>query len=111
MLSRREFLTAAPLTLAALAQSPRLLAQTTDKSAAAATTHPPKIGLSSRTADVTAIKPGQITTASPKVCKILQVTDFHFFAKTPAEDEQTIADCRKHIELHHPDLVVVSGDL
>ena len=111
MLSRRKFLTATPFALAALAQSPRLLAQTTDKGGTAAAIHPPKIGFSSRTTDVTAITPGLITTASPKVCKILQVTDFHFFAKTPAEDELTISDCRKHLEHHHPDLVVVSGDL
>ncbi len=48
---------------------------------------------------------------SSKICKILQFTDLHFLYKTEAEDQRTVEDFRKHVDLQQPDLVVVSGDL
>src|SRR2546428_1525719 len=107
MLSRRKFLVATPAALAVLSQGPRLLAQVAE----GAPPVPPKIGRSTRTADLVSIPPGRLVAASPKVCKILQFTDLHFFNKTAAEDEMTIGDFHKHIDRHQPDLVVVSGDL
>jgi hypothetical protein len=111
MLNRRQFLSATPAALAALAYAPSLVSGAADPNDAPALVQPPKIGFSSRTADLSSIKPGQVTAASPRVCKILQFTDLHFFNKTAIEDEMTIADFRKHVDRHRPDLVVVSGDL
>jgi hypothetical protein len=72
---------------------------------------PPRIGKSTRVADIAALEPAQVLTASAKTCKMLQFTDFHFFRVTAAEDEQTVADCRRNIDRHQPDFVIASGDL
>lgn len=110
-LNRRQFLSATPATLAALAGAPKLFAQADGSKVATSTIEPPKIGFSTRTAKITSVAPGRVQTASAKVCKILQFTDLHFFNAEKADDEKTITEFRKHIDLRQPDLVVVSGDL
>lgn len=72
---------------------------------------PPKVGGSKRTADLGSLVPAVVAPAYPKACRILQFTDLHFFHETPEKDQATIVDCRRQIERHHPDLVVISGDL
>ena len=105
MLDRRRFLSATPAALTALACAPSLWAE------AVSGLKPPALGFSAKEDDRPERNLARLTTASPKVCKILQVTDFHFLEKTSAEDELTISDCRKQVERHQPDLLVLSGDL
>ncbi|MGD0537331.1 MAG: metallophosphoesterase [Verrucomicrobiota bacterium] len=102
-------MTHASLGLTALAQLDWLLAAETGGAVAPA--KPPKIGFSSRATDIAARQPAVVSTASPKVCRILQFTDLHLFHTTPADDRHTLEDCRRQIEHHHPDLIVLSGDL
>jgi hypothetical protein len=111
MISRRSFLAATPVLLSSLIPSDQCLIGAEPEAGKAATAAPPKIGFSSRAVDITSILPAHLTTASPKTCKILQITDLHFFNKTGNEDERTINDCQKQFERHQPDLVVASGDL
>jgi hypothetical protein len=110
MMTRREFVRATPGMLGLLAQAPNLLGAEAPTPAVAAPT-PPRIGLSSRPAEVTSLRAPRLLTASPSVCKLLQFTDLHFFRTVAAEDERTLADCRKQIDRHQPDLVILSGDL
>lgn len=111
MLTRRNFLAAAPATLALLSAKPWSLARAGEPATTLGAPKPPRIGFSSRTAALTGIAPGRVTTAAAKVCRILQLTDLHFFFKTPAEDARTIADNRRLVDRLQPDLVVLSGDL
>ena len=109
MISRRRFLTRTSLGLTVVAQLDWLLAAEIEGAVAPA--KPPKIGLSSRTADLATLQPAVVTTASPKLCRILQFTDLHLYHTTKDDDRKTLEDCRRQIDQHHPDLVVVSGDI
>jgi 3',5'-cyclic AMP phosphodiesterase CpdA len=114
MLKRRAFLKVAAGGLGALASLRAASAaepRATVSAGETPTPTPPKIGPSSRVIDLRDLKPRRLTTASVKTCKLLQFTDLHFFRTTPADDEQTLADCRRHLERHQPDLVLVTGDL
>jgi len=114
VLDRRQFLRAAPAALAALGAAPVLHV---GKSAEAAPAPPiplpapPSLGFSSRSSDIGALKPTLVTAASPKLCKVLQFTDLHFFRLTSAEDERTLDDCQRMIARCQPDLVVATGDI
>ena len=120
IIPRRQFLRTIPL-LAAATVIPsgcqaRRPAPTVKPAAATAGSGPnpfapPKVGGSTRMGDAGAVVPAVVKTADPKSCRILQITDLHFFHETAEKDQATLADCRRQIERHHPDLVVISGDL
>ncbi len=109
MISRRSFLRSSSLGLAALAQLDWLLAAEADGVIPAA--KPPKIGFSTRAGDIAALQPAVISTASVKICRILQFTDLHLFHTTAADDRHTFRDCARQVAQHRPDLVVVTGDI
>jgi hypothetical protein len=109
MISRRQFLTRTSVGLTALAQLDWLLAAETKGAVGPA--KPPKIGFSACPADLATLQPAVVSSASPKVCRILQFTDLHLFHTTPADDRHTLEDCRRQIEHQHPDLIALSGDL
>jgi hypothetical protein len=71
---------------------------------------PPILGGSGAAAANLDPTPAVVRCASAKTCRVLQFTDLHFFQKTETEDEQTRADCRRHVELQKPDLVIATGD-
>ena len=104
MLNRREFLAATPLAMGAAALSAPLRDQSGKPS-------PPRVGRSLRLVDPSPSGVPRITTASAKTGRILQITDLHFFEKAKQEDERTIRDLNKLVELTKPDLLAVTGDL
>ena len=104
MLNRRRFLAATPAALGALAFRAELLAQDGQPA-------PPKIGRSSRLVDVSRASVSRVTVASAATAKILQFTDLHFFGKTRDEDQRTLRDLNRLVELTKPDLLAVTGDL
>lgn len=115
MLSRRRFLQTTPPFLAALVAAPHLCSAASalggkgaDKSSEA---RPPEVGFSTRAGGMDTLKPVLLTSASAQVCRILQFTDLHFFQKTAAEDQRTVDDIKRHIDLQHPDLIAVTGDI
>jgi DNA repair exonuclease SbcCD nuclease subunit len=111
MVSRREFLNATPAALLALAALPRTLTGAEAPATPVVTLKPPKIGFSSRAAEIEKLKPARITTASPKSCRILQFTDLHFLRHGDEDDRHTIEDFKRHLDHQRPDLVVITGDL
>jgi predicted phosphodiesterase len=102
MLNRRKFLAATPIALSA-ALSPRLTAQH-------AMPNPPQVGRSSRSVRAEHSAVPRVKTASAKTARILQITDLHFFEKKD-EDDRTIHDLHKLVDITNPDLVVATGDL
>lgn len=108
MLTRRQFLS---LSSALCAVAPASLIEGLAAESPASPPAPPKIGASKNPIDISSLQPRQFKLRSDRTCRILQFTDYHFFAKTSADDAKTLADCAKQVELHHPDLVVISGDL
>ncbi|MEW6157863.1 MAG: metallophosphoesterase [Verrucomicrobiota bacterium] len=110
MISRRRFLSATPLALVGAAAT-RIAFGAEQNSAPGKAPQPPKIGFSAKADPKLVYVPRPVTTANPAACRILQFTDLHFLFKTASEDDQTVSDCRKQVDRHRPDLIVISGDL
>ncbi len=110
-ITRRNFLTATPAALTALLSLGRAHGASDSDPLTQAQPHPPIVGASPNYAGWDAFQPTRVRPASPRELRILQFTDLHFFFKTAADDAHSIADMRRQVELHRPDLVVISGDL
>ncbi len=111
MMTRREFVHAAPLLLASMT-CPGATPPADAKSAAA----PPEIGRSTRLADVGA-SVATLDLGNRSGLRLLQFTDNHFFCgvnegltRTEA-DQATERDWREYVRIFQPDTVVTTGDL
>jgi len=102
--SRRRFLHRAATTSLLLFTASRTLAQKR-------TQNPVGLAVSNRFPDTTS----SVTVQQPDRIRILQITDLHFFHKRDelgtGPDLKTVADVKRLIDLHQPDLLAVTGDL
>lgn len=122
-MNRTQFIKVTPALLAfAAGITPTLgctrQTQTTDETAsdlANMIIDPPVVGRSSGEYDI--ISSSIDFPINNDQCRLLQITDLHFFNKNAAAeflnetDINTISDLNNYVELFNPDIIVVTGDL